>query len=442
MFFPGSIEAVEQHLENTQWWPADILRRYQVELLRPLLAHAYRTVPWYRQCDAIRQAAERGIDDDTWQAIPLLTRTDIQEAGPRLHARSVPGNHGAIGQTWTGGSTASPVMVLATELTRRFWIANTMREHRWQHRDLSSRMAVIRYLPNGGAEPPEGVELDHWGTATAGRMATGRCAVLNVSSTTSQQAQWLERVRPSYLQTYPSVALALADYSRLSDISVPGLRQVCTFGEVVDLKVREACRLAWDAEVVDSYSTNEVGHVAIECSEHRYHVQAEHLVVEVLDGRGRPCQAGQIGCVVITDLFNYAMPLVRYDIGDYAEVGEPCPCGRNLPILARILGRQRNMFLRPDGEKYWPAMLVHPEAAFEAQLPVRQFQMIQTSLRGFELKLVVTRALTTGEESIIRGMVGGIVGRDCSIRTSYVDHIARSDTGKFEDFRCDLSLDQ
>jgi phenylacetate-coenzyme A ligase PaaK-like adenylate-forming protein len=61
--------------------------------------------------------------------------------------------------------------------------------------------------------------------------------------------------------------------------------------------------------------------------------------VEVLDEEGRPCAPGETGRVVATSLNNFAMPLIRYETGDTAEVGAPCPCGRGLPVLTRIMGR-------------------------------------------------------------------------------------------------------
>ena len=96
------------------------------------------------------------------------------------------------------------------------------------------------------------------------------------------------------------------------------------------------------------YSSQEVGYIALECpTGESYHVQAENVLVEVLDDQDRPCSPGDVGRVVVTALHNFATPLLRYDIGDYAEVGAPCPCGRGLPALRRIMGRQRNMALLP-----------------------------------------------------------------------------------------------
>jgi phenylacetate-CoA ligase len=129
------------------------------------------------------------------------------------------------------------------------------------------------------------------------------------------------------------------------------LSQVSTLSEIVDPVLRDDCAQAWGAAVCDVYSCEELGMIAIQCPEHpHYHVQSESVFVEVLNERGEACAPGETGRVVATDLHNFALPLVRYEVGDYAEVGAACPCGRGLPVLSRIMGRQRNMLTLPSGD--------------------------------------------------------------------------------------------
>ena len=93
--------------------------------------------------------------------------------------------------------------------------------------------------------------------------------------------------------------------------------------------------------VVDIYSCTEAGYLAFSCPEQgNLHVQAESVIVEVLDRAGKPCAPGEEGEVVVTPLLNFAMPLIRYAVGDRAVVGEPCACGRGLPTL-KTVGRSR-----------------------------------------------------------------------------------------------------
>jgi phenylacetate-CoA ligase len=206
----------------------------------------------------------------------------------------------------------------------------------------------------------------------------------------------------------------------------------------VTAEVRAACREAWGAEVIAQYGAGELNWIALQCPDHEehYHVQAESALVEVLDDREGSCEPGAVGRVVVTPLHNFAMPLLRYAVGDYAEVGAPCPCGRGLPVLARVLGRARNMLRLPSGATVWPEFQA---GRFRAAAPVRQFQVVQRSLDELELRLAVERPLTAEEEAALRGLVIGGLGQPFAITISYHREIPRSAVGKYEDFRSELT---
>ena len=186
--------------------------------------------------------------------------------------------------------------------------------------------------------------------------------------------------------------------------------------------------------MVDTYSSQEVGYIALQCPDsENYHVQSENVLVEVLDESGAPCQAGQIGRVVITTLHNFAMPFLHYDIGDYAEVGTICACGRGLPVLKRILGRQRNLLVMPNGERRWPVFMSEGDPADLP--PFFQFQVVQRSLDELELNVVrPTAGITPEEQKQVEAHFHGILGYPFKISINCVAEIPRSPTGKFEDF--------
>jgi phenylacetate-CoA ligase len=160
-------------------------------------------------------------------------------------------------------------------------------------------------------------------------------------------------------------------------------------------------------------------------------VQSESVKVEVLDDAGRPCAPGAIGRVVVSSLHNFAMPILRYKLGDYAEAGAPCPCGRGLPTLARILGRSRNMLVLPSGERYWPL-----SGAFEFRdiAPIRRSQMVQLDLERIEMRMVADRPVTPDEERRLAGVVRRWVGHPFEVQFKYLDAFPASASGKFEDF--------
>ncbi|HAY09418.1 MAG TPA: hypothetical protein DCY18_05710, partial [Thauera sp.] len=130
-------------------------------------------------------------------------------------------------------------------------------------------------------------------------------------------------------------------------------------------------------------------------------------------------------------LHNFAFPLLRYEVGDYAEVGEPCPCGRGLPVIRRILGRQRNMLRLPDGRCHWPILNYK---AMNTIVPLRQLRMIQVELERIEVDIVTTHRPDEATELRLGEEIQRNLGYPFKLEFHYVDAIPRSAGGKFEDF--------
>jgi phenylacetate-CoA ligase len=200
--------------------------------------------------------------------------------------------------------------------------------------------------------------------------------------------------------------------------------------------LRETVRAAWGVEVVDTYSCSEAGVIALQCPLHEhYHVQSENLVVELLRPDGSACGVGETGEVVLTTLHNFALPLIRYRIGDYAEAGEACSCGRGLPVLKRILGRQRNMARLPDGRTLWPSF---PAAVWRSVVPVDQFQLVQREPDLIEARYVMEREMSPDEVVRLTLLLQQRLGFPFRIEPTRVARIERPAAHKFEDFICAL----
>ena len=238
-----------------------------------------------------------------------------------------------------------------------------------------------------------------------------------------------------YTKSLPTNLLHLAEDCLREAIELPNLRDVGTLDGVLQPEVRDRCRQAWGVPVIDLYSAQEVGYIALQCpEEEHYHLQAESALVEVLDAQGRPCQPGAWGRVVVTPLHNFAMPLIRYDIGDNAEVGEACACGRGLPVLKRILGRVRNMLTLTSGEQISPGFV---NDWFEG-FPVNQFQIVQRAMDRLEVKIVPGRLFTDSGENRVREGMRERIGHPFQIIFTYHDEIPRGPGGKYEDFKSDI----
>ena len=428
-FVDAAVLALQYQLEQSQWWPPETLVEHQLRQLELLLVHTARTVPFYRgRLDALAGLGRGELTMDAWRRLPVLRRTDIQEAGAALVSRRLPRDHGQSVEVSTSGSTGRPITVKGTAVTGLFFRALSLRYHLWHGRDFSGRTAKIARLNPSAAKDEAGHKRATWVPG----YPSGPFVEFDVSRPVAEQLAWLEAENPAHLVTYPSNLLSLLRHCEKKEVRLPALRGVATLGEVLEPEVRAACERVWGVPVGDSYSAQEVGIIALQCPESpHYHVQSESVLAEILDGDGKPCAPGGTGRLVVTDLHNFAMPLIRYEIGDYAEVGEACSCGRGLPVLNRIVGRTRNMLTLPTGDKIWPSF---PENQMMPIAPIRQFQIVQLSLEKVSARFAIARALTEDEEQRLKEFLIGCLGHSFELDLVYVDEIPRPAGGKYEDF--------
>ena len=421
----AQVLAMVFQLQRTQWLAPQDLQALQLRQLTMELAHAVNTVPYYRQRLAPLWTPQTELTWDIFRRLPLLTRRHLQDHHAELVSNAPLAQHGGVGAIHTSGSTGSPVSVLRTALDGLFWKAITLREHEWHRRDLGARLSAIR---QGVGEE----QSDNWGTATDGIIRTGPASTLPVARDVETQLRWIGEQQPAYLMTHPTNLAALASHCIKHGIRMPWLREARTRGEALSADLRALCREAWGIPVVDMYSSNECGYIALQCPEHEhYHVMAEGLLVEVIDDEGRACAPGQTGRVVVSTLHNFAMPLIRYEIGDLAEVGASCACGRGLPVLTRILGRERNMLILANGKRFWPSFGLRK---LSGELGIRQHQLVQKSFDLIEARLVVDAPLDAAQEERLRRHLLSFVPGGFRAEFSYCTEIPRSAGGKFEDF--------
>jgi phenylacetate-CoA ligase len=428
---PGGAQALAilHQLEQSQWLAPDALRELQLAQLAALLRHAHATVPFYKTSWAGAYDPTAPLTRERVARLPLLSRRDLQDGFAQLRSAHPPAAHGAPEERRTSGSSGAPVRFLGTPLDGLYWNAFTLRDHLWHRRDLSLTLAVIR-------RETERSDAAHWGPATQGLVITGRALGNSILEDAGAQLAWLRQARPAYVFTYPSLVRELARRSLQDGGGLPGLREVRTLAESLGADDRALVREAWGVPLTDLYSASEAGTLALQCPAYEhYHVQSENVLLEVLDDSGAPCAPGQVGRVVVTPLHGFAMPLVRYDIGDYAEVGEPCPCGRGLPVLKRILGRVRNMLTTADGRRYWP---VFGTRALMDSAPVRQYQFVQKTTDLVEARIVTDAPLSGEQEARFRDRVLSMLPAGLALRFAYVADIPRAASGKFEEFVSEL----
>jgi phenylacetate-CoA ligase len=332
-------------LEKSQFLSADEIRALQMSRLRSLLAHAHERCPFYRdRFDAAGLHPDDVREPEDLRVLPPLEKRDIQEQGGRMVAAGWPQDDLLPNQT--GGSTGAPIRFFLSRDRKCSRSAATLRHNRWAGWEPGDRAAVIW-----------GAALDRPADGPRSRL---RAALLreplwlDAANLTEQRMTEfhaaLHRWRPKVIQAYARSAALFARFLRERGLAAYRPQALVTSAEMLSGDDRRVLEEVFGCPVFDRYGCREVSVIASECREHTgLHVNAECLYVEIETGASA-AGPGEVGAVLVTDLLNRAMPLIRYRIGDLgAWAAGACPCGRGLPRLAALHGRSTDFLVGTDG---------------------------------------------------------------------------------------------
>lgn len=334
-----------REFERTQFWSPEQLRDLQWKRLRGLLDHAYRQCPFYRQRfdqAGLLPSDIRKLED--MRFLPILEKRDIQEHRDRMVALDWPA--GDLIANQTGGSTGCPLSFFLSRDRKCSRAAATIRHNRWAGWEVGDKAALI-----WGA--PQDVPASRW-RARLRNWLLERQLFLDAGHVTEERLlgfhEALKRFRPRVILAYAGAAALFARFLQARGLTPYQPRAIVTSAEVLDEANRKLLEEAFGCPVFNRYGCREISVLASECPAHDgMHTMAEGVYVEIVRD-GRPAQPGELGALVVTDLLNAAMPLIRYRIGDVASWAPgKCSCGRSLPRLQQVAGRVSDFLTGTDG---------------------------------------------------------------------------------------------
>jgi phenylacetate-CoA ligase len=423
-----AIAALVGELGKSQYFSLDQLHNIQqAQLANIVKYHAQRSSHFVTRLAAQGLTANSILTLTDLKKLKTFAKKDIQQAGDNFNTKNIPPAHLPIGQGESSGSTGQPVTINKSKLCNLFWNAHTIRDHQWYKRDYSGKLTSIR------AGNRTHMKAGNWGGPVYMLYGSGPGQGLPVNMDIQQQLKHLEEFQPNIIIVHAGVLSGMVTEWERTGYTLTELKHLKNIGDTLHDDLRQRFKALTGLTIEDNYSSSEVGCIAIQCPEGgMFHIMAENLIVEVVNEDGTDCLPGEVGRVVVTDLFNAAAPVIRYDIGDYAEVGSACTCGRHLPTLKRIIGRERGLFQRANGDKFWPTAGQY--AAAEV-VQVRQWQIIQHSLDDIEYKLVTDLPLTQEQHEQLLTIFKRTFGFECVRITEYRDQIPLRN-GKYEETIC------
>lgn len=418
-------------LEKSQWQSPDELLKSQMDAMAKLMKFAkHQTVEYAERLKDIDNFSAESITPELIRSLPITRKDELQAHPERFRAKFDPPQLGKVVEFSTSGSVGLPVKVAWNMYANSLVRAKTFRYFQWYDSDPSKTRAALKVVPLEKDGECRGFESKDWYPLLPG----GRNIAQTATWAVPRQLEWLAQQKPHYLQTYPSNAKELARYAIENNIRVENLERIDCYGETLDDDCADLVKQAFGAKLVDKYSSREVGELATRCPvSGLYHVQSETVYLEVVNEKGEAVKPGEVGQVLVTNLHNVAMPLIRYAIDDYAELGPECSCGRGLPTLKRIMGRTRNMLTLENGDKLWPRF--SSENLHEAA-PIKQFKLTQTEINQVVASVVpLSSSLSETEVESLKQEIWRFLPREIHITVEEVSDIPRSPGGKYEDFK-------
>jgi phenylacetate-CoA ligase len=400
---------------RNQWLEPDALRRIQLEKLKALLKHAYENVAYYHSLfDSVGLQPEDVESLDDLRRIPITTKAHLQSVPvERLVARGVDVERCIARRT--SGSTGRPLTIHITPeeklgqtvVSLRILMANGLR--------LSDKLAYI-------GDPRSFSPQDRWFQ----RLGLLRRVNVSIFDDSEELLQAIGEAEPDVVYGYPTSLALLASKVRASrsDFAVP--RLTFSTAELLTPQVRQLIESVFD--VRDVYGTVECGDIAWECERREgHHVNVDYLVTEVLRD-GQPVPPGEAGEFVCTSLHSYAMPMIRYRLGDTCVMSaEQCSCGRGLPLMKVIQGRSDDFVSLLDGRSLSPIALVNAMRNVDG---VARYRIVQEQDGRLLAQIVASDAFSEETLGCFKATLSGVVGEQLEIEVNLVDEIPRDATGK------------
>ena len=208
------------------------------------------------------------------------------------------------------------------------------------------------------------------------------------------------------------------------------LRWVLPTGATLVPHMRQAMRAAFGVDPYDMYGAIELGPVSWQCRRHSYHIDADRIIVEIVDHAGRPVPPGTPGQVVCTSLHGFTMPLIRYRLHDVSTLlpGE-CGCGCRFPLMGAVQGRVNDFIPTPAGDLVSPHFFFHLFDACQRN-PVQDWRVVQHSRDALTYEYVPEPWFDEAEFAIGARVLRERFGAGCEIKVRRVEEIALTPAGK------------
>ncbi|MBU7037625.1 MAG: phenylacetate--CoA ligase family protein [Theionarchaea archaeon] len=403
-----------------QWQSLSAVEKLQEKNLRHIVSHAYRNSPFYRQ-----RFKEHGITPDDigtindLEKLPTVTKRDIIDNFSSVVSRGFSKETCTVEST--SGSTGENMTILHDSRAIDYYAPVHIRGHMAVGLRPHHRTAYIRYKSMG----PSLVE----------RFGFFRFSHIPSDLPPSTIIERMKEIRAFAINCYPNTMNLIAKEISQDDAEFLSPHHIVTWSEKLTPRIRKTVEDTFHCPVYDQYGAFECHSIAAECTEKRMHINADVLVMEFLK-EGEPVAPGERGEIVITNLWNRAMPFIRYKIGDIGGPSdEMCECGRGLPLMEELEGRTDDALVTTSGRPVLPSFIV---PLFFPYPEIDAFQIVQKTRENIQIKIVKGKTYREETDRQIIQKFRSIFGNEPDIRIEHVEEIKKTPGGKLRCIICEV----
>lgn len=405
-------------LQKSQFFPHDKIQQIQNEKLKKIVAYAKKHSPYYQDILPSK------IDVSELRTINLLDKTTVRHFSRQmLTSKSF-----FCREKTTGGTTGAAVTLYKNPRAMRSELAAAWRGYGWAGVGIGDKQARFWGTPQNSARDKIRAGLIDF---VCNRL---RIAAFGVDSNHWDDAlNKIKQFKPDYFYGYVSMIKEFAQHiDEKRKVGVVRPKAIVTTAEVLEKEDRDFISNIFDAPVFNEYGCGEVNTIAHECQLGKLHVNAENLIVEIVNELGIPVPPGNEGEIVVTDLNNAAMPLIRYRLADWGSLStEACPCGRSLPVIRNIYGRAYDSLLNSKGKKFHGSFCSYIIGdAKKKGLPADGVQFVQESDGRIVVKIICKQNIIDPLSKHIVKRLADSFDNNFPITIERVEHIEREKSGK------------